>query len=71
VSFAAITPCVASQQVFIVVYFVNGSVRKLLDIPSYLIFILFAGQILGLKNLDFHRIPRNSFHMTVFYLLHG
>jgi hypothetical protein len=37
VSFAAITLCVASQRVFIVVsvYFVIDSVRKLLDIPSY------------------------------------
>jgi hypothetical protein len=35
VSFAAITLCVASQRVFIVVYFVINSVRKLLDIPSY------------------------------------
>jgi hypothetical protein len=36
VSFAAITLCVASQQVFIVVvYFVIDSVRKLLDTPSY------------------------------------
>jgi hypothetical protein len=35
VSFAAITLCVASQQVFIVVvYFVIDSVRKLLDTPS-------------------------------------
>jgi hypothetical protein len=36
VSFAAITLCVASQQVFVVVvYFVIYSVRKLLDTPSY------------------------------------
>jgi hypothetical protein len=38
VSFAAITLCVASQQVFIVfvvVYFVMDSVRKLLDTLSY------------------------------------
>jgi hypothetical protein len=37
VSLAAITLCVASQKVFIVVsvYFVIGSVRKLLDTPSY------------------------------------
>jgi hypothetical protein len=37
VSFAAITLCVASQRLFIVVsvYFVIDSVRKLLDIPSY------------------------------------
>jgi len=36
VSFAAITLCVASQRVFIVVsvYFVIYSVRKLLDTPS-------------------------------------
>jgi hypothetical protein len=38
VSFAAITVCVASQRVFIVVsvYFVIDSVRKLLDTPSYM-----------------------------------
>jgi hypothetical protein len=36
VSFAAITLCVASQRVFIVVvYFVIDSVRKLLDASSY------------------------------------
>jgi uncharacterized protein HemY len=40
VSCAAITLCVASQRVFIivvvvVVYFVVDSVRKLLDTPSY------------------------------------
>jgi hypothetical protein len=40
VSFAVITLCVASQRVFIVVivvYFVIDSVRKLLDITSYVI----------------------------------
>jgi hypothetical protein len=35
VSFVAITLCVASQRVFIVVYFVIDSVRKLLDTTSY------------------------------------
>jgi hypothetical protein len=36
VSFAAITLCVVSQRVFIVVvYFVIDSVRKLLDTHSY------------------------------------
>jgi hypothetical protein len=35
VSFAAITLCFASQRVFIVVYFVIDSIRKLLDTPSY------------------------------------
>jgi hypothetical protein len=39
VSFATITLCIASQRVFTVVsiYFVIGSVRKLLDTPSYVI----------------------------------
>jgi hypothetical protein len=40
VSFAAITLCVASQRVFIVVYFVIDSVRKLLDTPSYYIYAI-------------------------------
>jgi hypothetical protein len=37
VSFAVITLCVASQRVIpkVSVYFVTGSVRKLLDTPSY------------------------------------
>jgi uncharacterized membrane protein len=36
VSFAAITVCIASQRVFIiVVYFVIDSVRKILDTLSY------------------------------------
>jgi hypothetical protein len=38
VNFAAITLCIASQRVFIVVivvYFVIDSVRKLLDTPFY------------------------------------
>jgi hypothetical protein len=37
VSFVAITLCIASQRVFIVVrvYFVIDSVRNLLDTPSY------------------------------------
>jgi hypothetical protein len=34
VSFAATALCVASQRVFIVVYFIIDSVRKLLDTPS-------------------------------------
>jgi hypothetical protein len=38
VSFAAITLCVVSQRLFVVVsvYFVIDSVRKLLDTPSYI-----------------------------------
>jgi len=38
VSFAVVTLCVASQRVFIVVYFVIDSIRKLLDTPSYMHF---------------------------------
>jgi hypothetical protein len=34
VSFAAITLCVATQRVFVVVYFVIDSVQKVLDVPS-------------------------------------
>jgi hypothetical protein len=37
VSFATITLCAASQQVFIVVYFVINSVHKLLDTPLYIL----------------------------------
>jgi hypothetical protein len=37
-SFAAITLCVASQQVFIVVSVSIDSVRKLLDTPGYVVF---------------------------------
>jgi hypothetical protein len=36
VSFAAITLCIASQRVLVVVYFVIDSVQKLLDTSSYL-----------------------------------
>jgi hypothetical protein len=34
-SFAAVTLCVASQRVFVVVYFIIDSVRKLIDTFSY------------------------------------
>jgi len=34
--FAVITLCIASQRVFIVVYFVIDSVRKILESPSYM-----------------------------------
>jgi len=47
VSFAAITLCVASQRVRIVVstYFVIESVRKLLDTPSYVDGTSFESQL--------------------------
>jgi hypothetical protein len=47
VSFAAITLCVASQRVFIVVsvYFVIDLVRKLLDTPSYVLIQICHGSI--------------------------
>jgi hypothetical protein len=46
VSFAAITLCVASQRVFVVVsvYFVMDSVRKLLDTPSYSVLVEKSGR---------------------------
>jgi hypothetical protein len=56
VSFAAITLCVTSQRVFVVVvvYFDIGSVPKLLDIPSYkfyknllVMFSLKRGEVAG------------------------
>jgi hypothetical protein len=46
VSFAAITRCVASQRVFIIVDFVIDSVRKLLDTPSCTRFGRRSGQLL-------------------------
>jgi hypothetical protein len=53
VSFAAITLCVASQRVFIVVsaYFVIDSVRKLLDTPSYILIFTFSEDMGGQETL--------------------
>jgi hypothetical protein len=50
-SFAAITLCVASQRVFIVVsmYFVIDSVRELLDTPPY---VKMDASFLGSQNLS-------------------
>jgi hypothetical protein len=47
VSFAAISLCVASQRVFIVVsvYFVIDSVRKLLNTPSYICILLISNSV--------------------------
>jgi hypothetical protein len=49
VSFAAITLCVASQQVFIVVvvYFVIDSVRKILNTSSYELLMIINDGYLG------------------------
>jgi hypothetical protein len=44
VSFAAITLCVASQRMFVVVDFVIGSVRKFLDTTTH---VASASTILG------------------------
>jgi hypothetical protein len=46
VSFPAITLCVASQRVFIVVYFVIDSVRKILDTPSY-VHTIYVTEVMG------------------------
>jgi hypothetical protein len=60
VSFVAITLCVASQRVFIiVVYFVIDSVRKLLDTPSCL---TFGSRIL------FSDIQQNRIHLEDVFL---
>jgi hypothetical protein len=52
VSFAAITLCVASQRVFILVYFVIDSVRKLLDTPSYIFVLYFSHSSTYVWNRD-------------------
>jgi len=42
VSFVAIIVCVASQRVFVVIYFVNNSVRMRLVTPSYSLEVRFS-----------------------------
>jgi hypothetical protein len=62
VSFAAITVCVASQRVFIVlsIYFVIDSVRKLVDTPSYIIiFNLCCEMFPGIKCATIYVCVRN------------
>jgi hypothetical protein len=54
-SFAVITLCVASQRVFVVVYFVNDSVRKLFDTPSYISSFIKIGTLLSIS-LYLHKI---------------
>jgi hypothetical protein len=55
-SFAVIALCVAYQRVFVVVYFVIDSVRKLLDTPSYLDYqLLFKGPVLPISVLSMCR----------------
>jgi uncharacterized membrane protein len=56
VSFADITLCVASQRVFIVVYFVIDSVRKLLDTLSC------CSQTLSVYMLPFGRETHTKQH---------
>jgi hypothetical protein len=51
VSFAAITLCVASQRVFIVVYFVTDSAPKLLDTPSYISDLNISVELIWRKTL--------------------
>jgi hypothetical protein len=49
VSFAAVTLCVASKRVFIVVvYFIIDSVRKLLDTPAYE-YVVFQWDVISTK----------------------
>jgi hypothetical protein len=49
VSFANITPCVGSQLVFIVVYFVIDSARKLLDTATYVEWVYLWGERVGIS----------------------
>jgi hypothetical protein len=51
VRFDAITLCVTSQRVFIVVsvYFVIDSVRKLLDTPAYVVMLLRPADLVTLR----------------------
>jgi hypothetical protein len=60
VSFAAITLCVASLRVFIVVYFVIDSVRKLLDIPSY---NQLLNRIMKMDVSYFGNLSRYTYHL--------
>jgi hypothetical protein len=69
VTFAAITLCVASQRVFVVVYFVIDSVRKLLVTPSYIFHTVYAGVV---KAGSWYQIPlyhavSNVCHIKGFY----
>jgi hypothetical protein len=67
VSCAAITLCVASQRVFIVViYFVTDSVRKLSDTPSYICDLNLQYLVLG--NSKIHKAECSSYllYITLF-----
>jgi hypothetical protein len=66
VSFSAITLCVASQRVFIVVvYFVIDSVRKLLDTPAYCTMWAIR-HLLSVLQIKFHRSVAYCFNVMVF-----
>jgi len=71
VSYAAITLRVASQPVFIVVslYFVNDSVRKLLDTPSYCnkLCLNFALQNTNASKILLQFCPLNYDYLNKFY----
>jgi hypothetical protein len=63
-SFAALTLCVASQRVFIVVVcFVIDSVRKLLDTPSYV--IVTRVNFVTYKSRSWGAVTLLSYHITV------
>jgi len=71
VSFTAITLCVASQRVFIVVsvYFVIDSVRELLDTPSYIfyIYLLANGDANTGNKIMFHVCTTSSICLFFFF----
>jgi hypothetical protein len=55
VSSAAVYLCVASQRLFIIVYFVIDSFRKRLNIPSYLIYPTFGEIALHMNHCPWRR----------------
>jgi hypothetical protein len=73
VSFAAITLCVASQRVFIIVsvYFVIDSVRKLLVTPSYMLVLVIYSEdpkVFSLWNIDIsYSRQKRALSTTVVY----
>jgi hypothetical protein len=68
VSFTAITLCVAFQRVFVAVYFVIDSVRKLLDTTSYSVILC-----IDHNGIDHFQLRKNVafLHLCVFISVTG
>jgi hypothetical protein len=75
VSFAIVTLCVASHRefIFVIVYFVTDSVRKLLDTPSYdikYVEILQFPTILNFTNGAMQSKSKVYFTLPQLFILH-